>query len=237
MSKKEHGLDSCIGDEFDKIFSELQNKADFEFFAVSNVSPLRNCYNQEAMQDSRTNFRLDWVERYTGTKMYLNDPVVAFASQTTAATDWRQLEGLVAFEKRHKKFLGQASEEGIRSGVCMSTRQINGDIQLISFANSSGKAYSETDLRAATEAGQLLGKAINELSLEDTDNQPLKMSARELECLSLSAIGKSSSEIEVILGISRHTVDFHMKNVMAKLDASTRTFAIVKAIRFGIINP
>ena len=223
--------------DVEMLFKELQEKADFDFFAVSNVSPMRNSHHHEAINNSRTNFCKGWICRYTEDKLFLNDPVVDFATLTTTATDWSQLPGLAAFEKRHKSVLGAARDEGIRSGVFMSTRQINGDTQLISFANSEERSYSEAELQLATVFGQMIGKAINSETLEANPAQNLKISARELECLSLSAIGKSSPEIEMILGISRHTVDFHIKNLMAKLDASTRTYAIVKAIRLGLINP
>ena len=41
----------------------------------------------------------------------------------------------------------------------------------------------------------------------------------------------------MILGISEDTVNFHIKNSMAKLDAGNRIMAIVKAIRMGLILP
>jgi len=219
------------------LFEKLQEKSDFDYFAVTNVSPLRNSHHQEAINNSDSNFPVEWIQHYMGSKLYLDDPVVDFATLTTTATDWRELDGLIAYEKRHDKVLGAARDRGIRSGVFMSTRQINGDIQLISFANSVERTHSNDELHAATMYGQLIGKALNDQSFEDKDESSLQVSAREMECLSLSAIGKSSAEIELILGISRHTVDFHIKNVMAKLDATTRTYAIVKAIRLGIINP
>ncbi|MEL6679923.1 MAG: autoinducer binding domain-containing protein, partial [Pseudomonadota bacterium] len=191
----------------------------------------------EAIKNCCTNFGDAWLGRYTDQKLFLDDPIVDFATLTTSATAWDQLCGLTAFEKRHRNVLGAAREEGIRAGVFMSTRQMNGDTQLISFARAEEREFSDAELHLATVYGQMIAKAMNGAVLECEAVRDLKVSARELECLSLSAIGKSSAEIEVILGISRHTVDFHIKNLMGKLDASTRTYAIVKAIRLGMINP
>ncbi|MER9702413.1 helix-turn-helix transcriptional regulator [Mesorhizobium sp. M0146] len=61
------------------------------------------------------------------------------------------------------------------------------------------------------------------------------LSPREEECLLWAARGKSSWEVGMIIGISSNTVNFHIKNAMRKLDASSRTAAIVKAIGLGII--
>jgi len=66
---------------------------------------------------------------------------------------------------------------------------------------------------------------------------PTRLTGRERECLLWSARGKSSWDIGTIIGISEHTVNFHMKNAMAKLDAGSRVVAIVKAIRAGAIVP
>ena len=41
----------------------------------------------------------------------------------------------------------------------------------------------------------------------------------------------------MILEISEHTVNYHIKNAMKKLDAHSRTVAVVKAVRFGLIDP
>lgn len=62
------------------------------------------------------------------------------------------------------------------------------------------------------------------------------LSQREKECILWAARGKSSMAIGVILGISRNTVDFHIKNVMRKLEVSSRTVAAIRAVNFGIIK-
>lgn len=62
------------------------------------------------------------------------------------------------------------------------------------------------------------------------------LSVREKECILWTARGKSSWEIGQILGISPNTVNFHIKNVMRKLDACSRTTAAIKAIKSGLIE-
>ncbi|WP_347336276.1 helix-turn-helix domain-containing protein [Bradyrhizobium viridifuturi] len=49
------------------------------------------------------------------------------------------------------------------------------------------------------------------------------------------AEGKSSWEIGMILGISVNTVNFHIKNAMRKLGATTRIQATAIAIRLNIL--
>ncbi|WP_352463345.1 helix-turn-helix transcriptional regulator [Mesorhizobium sp. M0062] len=65
---------------------------------------------------------------------------------------------------------------------------------------------------------------------------PPTLSLREKECILWTAQGKSSWEIGVILGISKYTVDFHIKNVMRKFNATSRTAAAIKAVHCGTIE-
>jgi LuxR family quorum-sensing system transcriptional regulator CciR len=65
----------------------------------------------------------------------------------------------------------------------------------------------------------------------------IQLSPRELECLLWSARGKTNWDMSMILGISEHTVDFHMRRAMAKLDARTRVAAVVRAVQLGFIVP
>lgn len=61
------------------------------------------------------------------------------------------------------------------------------------------------------------------------------LSPRECECLGWAAMGKTSPEIAMILDRSVETVRLHIKNAMLKLDASTRTHAVAKAVHLGVL--
>lgn len=61
------------------------------------------------------------------------------------------------------------------------------------------------------------------------------LSMREKEVLKWLKIGKSSWDVSVILNIRERTVNFHVTNVMKKLDAMTRTQAVAISIENGLI--
>ncbi|WP_353682851.1 helix-turn-helix transcriptional regulator [Mesorhizobium sp.] len=63
-----------------------------------------------------------------------------------------------------------------------------------------------------------------------------RLSTREKECILWVARGKSSQDIGTILGISEDTVNFHVKNSMRKFGCSSRTVAVVHALKSGIID-
>ena len=62
------------------------------------------------------------------------------------------------------------------------------------------------------------------------------LTGREVEVLTLVADGFSNGEIAGRLFISETTVKAHMKNVLGKLDATSRTEAVALATRRGILR-
>lgn len=62
-----------------------------------------------------------------------------------------------------------------------------------------------------------------------------ELTPRESEVLQLLAGGLSNKEIAARLAISEHTVKFHVNAVLAKLDADSRTEAVVRGVRLGLV--
>jgi two-component system nitrate/nitrite response regulator NarL len=62
-----------------------------------------------------------------------------------------------------------------------------------------------------------------------------ELTPRELEVLQLMAEGLSNRAIGLRLEISEHTVKFHVNAILGKLGAQSRTEAVVRATRLGLI--
>jgi len=65
--------------------------------------------------------------------------------------------------------------------------------------------------------------------------EPGPLTARELEVLRMLADGIANKNIAWQLKISEHTVKFHVAQILAKLNAGTRTEAVTIGIRKGLI--
>jgi two-component system, NarL family, response regulator YdfI len=61
------------------------------------------------------------------------------------------------------------------------------------------------------------------------------LTTRESEVLALLSQGAANRDIARRLGISEHTVKFHVSSVLAKLGAATRTEAVARGMREGLI--
>ncbi len=68
-------------------------------------------------------------------------------------------------------------------------------------------------------------------------SKAVDLNDREVQSLTWSARGKTSTEIALILGLSKRTVDFHIENACRKLKVATRIEAAVKAASGRLIEP
>jgi DNA-binding NarL/FixJ family response regulator len=62
------------------------------------------------------------------------------------------------------------------------------------------------------------------------------LTPREIEVLELLASGLSNKEIADRLGVSFHTVKFHVNAILGKLGASSRTEVVALAARAGLLR-
>jgi transcriptional regulator EpsA len=60
---------------------------------------------------------------------------------------------------------------------------------------------------------------------------------RQQEILSLIKAGKTNSEIAELLSCSQWTIKNHVQAILRKLDSTTRTHAIARAMSLGILHP
>jgi two-component system, NarL family, response regulator YdfI len=71
----------------------------------------------------------------------------------------------------------------------------------------------------------------------DTEHEPMldALSPREIEVLALMAQGLANKNIADRLNISEHTVKFHVSSILSKLVASSRTEAVTKGLKDGLL--
>src|SRR5690606_15351769 len=114
----------------------------------------------------------------------------------------------------------------------------NGELAGVGMASSSGGVEVDKDMLCTIRALAFqFHLAFTEKEAEQNELMNVHLTDREKEILLWAAEGKSDPVIADILNISYPTVRYHMNNVFRKLNANERTFAVVKAIRHGLILP
>ena len=95
-------------------------------------------------------------------------------------------------------------------------------------------AYDGLVLLSTATADSLAGVFGDHLAEVD-DELSEEITSRETEVLRMLAEGLVNKDIAARLGISEHTVKFHISSILDKLGASTRTEAVTLGIRRGLI--
>jgi DNA-binding NarL/FixJ family response regulator len=130
------------------------------------------------------------------------------------------------------------SDERLDAGHLAATERVWGILPLDA---------SETELEAAIHAlgeGLVVGApsllreawrkpSVVPLNAVETAEQ---LTGREVEVLALMARGLANKQIAVELGISEHTVKFHLSSIYTKLGATGRAEAVSIGTRLGLIG-
>ncbi|MCB9686445.1 MAG: response regulator transcription factor [Alphaproteobacteria bacterium] len=81
-----------------------------------------------------------------------------------------------------------------------------------------------------------VGRTLAVRSLEVDAPGATTLSERELEVLALVAHGETDPEAAAVLGLTVGTVRTHVENARRKLGVSTRSAAVAKALRLGLLR-
>ncbi len=104
---------------------------------------------------------------------------------------------------------------------------------LLIFQQSGATAVSE---KIKMEMRAVGIKKIPRGIRESTRKNPAQLTNREFDVLQLLQKGNQNREIAGALFISPKTADHHISSILFKLDANSRSKAIVEAIRLGILK-
>lgn len=124
--------------------------------------------------------------------------------------------------------------------IMLSSSDSDGEIQRALRSGAAGyvlKSMPQDDLLAvirSVHAGKRqVPPAVAALLAEHLGEEDL--TPRELEVLQLVRDGCKNKQIADQLSISENTVNFHIKNIVDKLDANDRTHAVTIAVRRGLL--
>jgi two-component system, NarL family, response regulator LiaR len=97
-------------------------------------------------------------------------------------------------------------------------------------------------IRSVASGQTVLGSAVSsqlfgrfESPTSSAEKSSKRLQPRELEVVRLVALGLSNKQIANKLGIGERTVQTHLRNILTKLDAGSRTEAVVLALQRGWI--
>ena len=122
---------------------------------------------------------------------------------------------------------GAWNSDTLRSGVRAILPEDASAAEILAAIQSAAAGLATLDLR---DLESLLAATPQPVAAGTTP-----LTARELEVLRMLAEGAANKTIAWKLSISEHTVKFHVAQILAKLNAGTRTEAVTLGIRQGLI--
>ncbi|SNR46566.1 helix-turn-helix transcriptional regulator [Puniceibacterium sediminis] len=179
----------------------------------------------------------EWVARYVEQAYLRVDPVVAGCYQKFHPVDWKRLDWS---SKASRAFQKEAIEYGVgNQGFSIPIRGPNGQFALFTVNNDC----SDEDWANFTETHRqhliILSHAFNQKALElEPGRTPLAaqaLSPREIDAMTLIAVGYSRAQVAVTLSISENTLRVYIESARHKLGALNTTHAVAKAIARGVI--
>ena len=139
-------------------------------------------------------------------------------------------------------FSGTVSERLARAGIEVvgQVATLEGDAPLpADIVVVDGRTADGAGARGLNATGVLLvvvGAVATGLAAPSPDEVEEPLTPRERDVLELVALGLSNHAIAARLGISDHTVKFHLASIFGKLDVTTRTGAVRRGLTRGLIT-
>lgn len=179
----------------------------------------------------------EWRARWVAQNYQRIDPVIIGCFQRFHPVDWKRLDWS---SKAAREFLVEAQEYGLgNQGFSIPIRGPNGQFALFSVNHSCD---DETWSRFTEEHSRdliLIAHFFNRKALEfEPNRQPESsraLSPREVDAMTLLAIGYSRAQTAQALSISEHTLRVYIESARFKLGALNTTHAVARAMSRGLI--
>jgi len=179
----------------------------------------------------------DWINRYFEADYLAIDPVVPAAFGGLLPIDWSSFDRK---PPRLKQFFGESVEFGVgRQGLTFPIRGPRNEWALFNVTSDlSDKEWAEAK-RTYIRDFQILAHMVHAKAMQirgsHAPDYQARLTPRERECLTWSAIGRTSEDIATILGISEGVVRIHLRSAQQKMNCLNRTHTVAKALSHKLI--
>lgn len=182
-------------------------------------------------------YSLAWQERYIAQNYQRIDPVVIGCFQRFHPVDWKQLDWS---SKAARAFQQESLEYGIgNQGFSIPVRGPNGQFALFTVNHTCDDdvwaAFSERYRHELVLIAHYLNEKALEFEPDRTPDIAQALSPREVDAMTLLAIGYSRAQVADQLSISEHTVRVYIESARFKLGALNTTHAVARALSRGLI--
>lgn len=213
------------------LIDKVQGLVGFDH-AVYGLAKLKTNGTIESYETMNFSYPTAWLDFYREKGFHRIDPVSIENFSTFRLQYWKD-----TYQRRGcpKEFISASRDFLLDDGYACGVKNHKGtEGSILSLAGPLEK-IPRNDYIIETLTPHLHLAFSNTLQAEKKQHAH-NLSKREIEVLNWLKQGKSSWDISKIFSISESTVKFHVNNIMAKLDAVSRTHAVAIALSEGLID-
>ncbi len=178
-----------------------------------------------------------WIEHYRENAYLEVDKTTHLLRANQGLYKWENIQQRDDLSSVQKKIFLEAHEAKMYSGASISIHGPAG-IKGVTIASSSQLSESPRpqDFDIVNVASYHFHLCFLSLVQSNQVAQTVSLTLRELEVLKWISTGMGRQEIADRLDASIHTIDFHSRNILKKMDAKNMAAALVTALKQGLLT-
>jgi DNA-binding CsgD family transcriptional regulator len=179
----------------------------------------------------------EWVARYLEQNYLRVDPVIQGCYQRFHPVDWKRLDWS---GKAARAFQSEAIAHGVgNQGYSIPIRGPNGQFALFTVSHNcddeTWAVFTDSHSRDLILIAHFLNRKALEFEPDRTPENTRALSPREVDAMTLLAIGYNRAQVADTLSISEHTLRVYIESARFKLGALNTTHAVARATSMGLI--
>lgn len=224
-------IECATHEEFKYLVKMLAKLVPFDY-ATCVLRTIDPVSQKEQFEVVNINYPDEWLKLYVSENFYKVDPIVIENFKRFGLQYWADTYKLY---KPPRKFIEASNSFGLTDGYTIGVRNARGtEASLFSISGSSIERDKRTE-ECLMHIIQHIHRVMVRIAGSIPNYKKVLLSPREKEVIRWVAMGKSSWDISIIMGISERTVNFHVTSIMQKLEAVTRAHAVAIAYALRLL--
>lgn len=179
-----------------------------------------------------SNYPVEFVARQRETGGWRDDAVLLACEKTTAGFFWSDVGQLIHLTEQHRRRFVESERWGLVDGFVVPNHipgEYSGSVHFNVDIDKGFPRYMAAALQSLATYGFEIARQLARESDESTVVYA-PLTTRQIDCLLLSARGKSDTDIAQLLGLSAATVNEHIEGAKRRYCVATRQQAIIRAL-------
>ena len=225
--------------EAGSVAGRLAKLLGFEYFSYVVSPPPSGDDGSGATGMLLSSYPADWQNRYRRRSYEIEDPVIVQGRHERLPFAWGDDPYLKRIAPSSRRLFFEARDFGILNGFTIPMHGAHGACALFSVTGPQASIYLEdvasAEFRSLLTVAHFLHASVTGRRLLRASDSRIKLSEHERVCLVWTSRGKTAWEIAQIIGRSKATVDYHIRNATAKLEATNKVHAAFRALQLDLL--